>query len=250
MSNELSIQRQELTPAIWSMINSMAPVMYESRMFGVSSPAAAAAIMLKGHDLGLSMTAAFEFIQVIQGKPGLSPRGALAILHASPEITKLEIKRLADQAGKFVGYECTMARKNGFSFTGRFTMEDAQKASLIKSGSGWANYPENMCMWRAVGFAADVVAPDITAGMTAVMKMPEALGVTLSQEGDVIDGTFTQNAPTAVVESPVTRQTITLDSLVDQFGAEAVMVANGGQIPMSDEQVAACAEKLSKDGAQ
>lgn len=49
--------------------------------------------------------------------------------------------------------------------------------------------------------------------------------------------TFTQANP-APVE-------ITLDQLVTLFGAEAVMAANGGSIPMSDEQVAEVAQKLA-----
>jgi hypothetical protein len=82
MSDEIlgivPIQQRELTPQVWQMISQMAPVMWKSRLFGVVSQEAAAAIMLKGYELGLSVTASFEFIHVIQGKPGLSPRGALA----------------------------------------------------------------------------------------------------------------------------------------------------------------------------
>lgn len=250
MNNELTVVGpRKLTPQIWSMIEQIAPVIYESRMFGVGSISAAASIMLKGYELGLGFTASFEFIQVIQGKPGLSPRGALAILQASPEIVKLDIRRV-EHDGKFVGYECTMERKNGFAYTGRFTMVDAQKAGLIKPNSVWISYPENMCMWRAIGFAADVVAPDITAGMTGVMKMPEQLGVALDQEGNVIDAAFSltpaaRNAPGAVVEAPGVIPEFTLEQIVDMFGAEAVMTANGGTIPMDQAQIDAAALKLA-----
>src|SRR3990167_3398040 len=74
---------RELTPAIWHMIEIMSPVMHKAHLFGVTSPEQAAAIMLKGYELGLSVTASFEFVQVIQGKPSLSPRGAMAILLSS-----------------------------------------------------------------------------------------------------------------------------------------------------------------------
>jgi len=144
--------RREVTPQLWAMIWSMAPVMYKSRLFGVTSPEAAAAIMLKGYELGLGVTASFEFIQVIQGKPNLSPRGALAILYNSPEIKTVTITRLTAKDNSFVGCECFMERKSGVKYTARFTMEDANRAGLIRAGSTWTTYPEIMCQWRAVGF--------------------------------------------------------------------------------------------------
>jgi len=234
--------KPELTPSVWSMIKEIAPVIHTSRMFGVASVEAAAATMLKGHELGLSFTASFEFVKVIQGKPELIPRGALALLHNSPIIEKMEIKRLTDGSGKFTGFSCTMRRVNGFEYTATWTMEDARRAGLIKPDSGWANYPENMCLWRAVGFAADVVAPDVTAGMTGLMKMPEQYGVALSEGGDVIDVTPTVvNSPVAQPAAPM----FSLDELLNVFGAEAILRVNGGIIPGTDEEVQEVALKLA-----
>lgn len=215
---------RELTPAIWRMIETMAPVMYKAHLFGVQSPEQAAAIMLKGYECGFSMTASFDFVQVIQGKPSVAPRGAMALLLSSPLIEAIEITRLEDK-GKFYGYECTMKRSGkNFKHTSRFTLEDATRAGLVKPDSGWQKYPENMCLWRAVGFAADVVAPDVTAGMTTLMKAPEMYGVALTEGGDVVDVTPV-NVPSV---DP-------LQELVNQFGAEAVMSANGGQIPTNGQ---------------
>lgn len=226
---------REVSPNIWQMIWDMAPVMYASRLFGVSSKEQAAAIMLKGYELGLSITASFEFVQVVQGRPSLSPRGALALLHNAPEIAEISIRRLAD-GDAFVGYQCTIERRNGFSHTSQFTMLDAINAGVVKANSGWANYPENMCLWRAIGFCADVVAPDITAGMTTLMKAPEQYGVALSDAGEIIDVT--------PVTRPVTATVYDLDALVTQYGAEAVLVASNGSIPATDAEVAAVAAVL------
>lgn len=215
---------RELTPGIWAMIEKMAPAMYRSRLFGVTSIEQAEAIMLKGYELGLSMTASFELVQVIQNKPALSPRGAMAILLSSNLAQELKIERIEENK-QFVGYRCTMTRNNGFSFTAKFTLAEAKQAGLVKPDSGWQKYPENMCMWRAIGFAADVVFPDVTAGMTTLMKAPEMYGVALTEGGDVIDATAV-NVP--VVIDP-------LQELVTQYGAEAVMAANNGNIPSNGE---------------
>ena len=222
---------RELTPAIWRMIGELAPVMYKARLFNVTSQEQAAAIMLKGYELGLSITASFEFIQVIQGKPALSPRGAMALLLSNPLVKGIKINRL-DNKGAFLGYECHMERVNGFQFVGRFTMEDALRAGLVKPDSGWAKYPENMCLWRAVGFAADVVFPDVSAGMTTLMKAPEMYGVALTEGGDVI-----------VVEPQAVKvETDPLQALIDDFGAERIMAECG--MPTTPDEIKAARAKL------
>jgi hypothetical protein len=206
-------------------------------MFGVASIEQAAAIMLKGYELGFGLAASFEFVKPILGKPELTPRGALAILHGNPEIEKIEIRRLADSSGVYIGHECSMRRRSGFEYTVKWTLADAQRAGLIKPGSGWENYPENMCLWRAVGFCADVVAPDLTAGATLLMKAPEQYGVALSAGGDVIEG---QVQP---VSTPMP-EPIVLTDLVERYGPEAVMAANGGKIPATAVEVVAVARTL------
>lgn len=70
----VTTRNKELTPSVWDMLKEIAPVMHVSRLFGVSSPEQATAIMLKGYELGLGVTSSFEFIHVIEGKPSLSPR--------------------------------------------------------------------------------------------------------------------------------------------------------------------------------
>lgn len=224
---------RELTPGIWAMIEKMAPAMFKSRLFGVTSIEQAEAIMLKGFELGLSMTASFELVQVIQGKPALSPRGAMALLLSSPVMKDIEIKRLEGQKG-FIGYECTMTRASGFTHTSKFTMDDAAKADLVKANSGWMKYPENMCLWRAIGFAADVVAPDVVAGMTSIMKAPEMYGVALTEGGDVVDAPTFDSA---------------LSDLEKEFGAEKIYNVYR-TIPQTFEQIAEVRKALAANDGQ
>lgn len=234
--------RNEITPTEWQMINEIAPVMHTSRLFGVSSPAAAAAIMVKGRELGLPLTASFDLIHVIDNKPGLSPRGALAILHASPLIRRIEIGELYDDKNNYLGHTCTIERVNGFTYTARFTLEDAKKADLIKDKSGWSKYPRNMCLWRAVGFAADVAAPDIIGGM----KTADQYGAAIDAQGDVIPGEWV-SAPAAVeydVPDETAAAAIAAQALVEEYGAELVLAANDGAIPTTLEEVDAVRYKL------
>ena len=177
------VAARTLTPAVWSMITNVAPVMAASKMFEVRQPEKAAAVMLKGFELGLGLAAAFEFIHVIQGKPRLSPKGALALVQVHPEFASIDILE-EERGGEPFSCTVTMARTNGFSQAVTFTMEDAQKAGLVKSRSGWEKYPANMLRWRAIGYCADLVFPDALGGL----RRADEFDVPLSDEGEVVDG--------------------------------------------------------------
>lgn len=241
MTNSI-VPYRSTTPDTWAMIESMAPVIHASRMYKVSSPAAAATIMLAGHELGVGMTAAFDLIHLIDNKPSLSPRGALALLHKSPEKSEIRINRIDGPDGAYVGHEVYMKRRDGFDYTARFTMADAVTAGLVKAGSGWEKYPSNMCMWRAVGFAADVVFPDVLAGL----KTADQYGADLSQTGDVIDGSWTAEPPRrrTNLDADIDNGVVTLETLIERYGADAVLAANDGQPPADIEELRAVAHRL------
>lgn len=236
---EYSIMKQEgreLTPQVWTMIkDGIAPTLARAHMMSVDKMAST---LLKGYELGLSFTASLELVQVVQGKTSLSPRGALALMHTSPVIKTVKITRLASDKGAFVGFECTIERANGFSFTARWTMEQAAKAGLIKPGGGWESYPENMCQWRSVGFAADVAASDVTCGLVAFLKMPEQFGLAIDDGGNVVD------AASVTIINPLAAE---IERLVNLYGAEAVMLVNGDSIPTTLEQCAVIDKVLFMD---
>ena len=245
------VNRPQLTPTVWEMIERVAPAMHQARFFGVSSREQAMAIMLKGYEMGMGLTASFEFIQVVEGKPALSPRGALAMIHSSPLCAGVKIEDFADSSGKPAGCRVWMKRTSGLEYTVTWTMEDAQKAGVVKSGSGWDHYPANMLRWRAIGFCADVVFPDVIGGM----KRADEYGADLTPDGNVIEGSWRaapapqlapSNGAPVIAETPAAQiQAPTLDALVQQYGAEAVMVANEGKIPGTTEELAAVAAKLA-----
>jgi hypothetical protein len=251
---------REMSMGVWHMINTIADDVYRSRLFPVSSPQQAAAIMLKGYEIGLGLMASFEFVQVVKGNVGLSPKGALAMLHNSPKIEDLELTRLTDEHNKFIGYQCRMKRAdNGFEHTERWVLEDAVTAQLMKPDSNWEKYPENMCKWRAIGFCADVVAPDVTAGMVDFMIRPEQFGVRIDDEGNIIEGKTTvveseakpkNNGGSSAVKPDQPEITITLTDLLDQYSAEQIMVANGGTIPGTSEELERVANALIKEAQE
>ena len=226
------------TPQTVSVIQALAPIIKASYMFQVTE-AQAAVVMLKGFELGLGLATAFEFIHVIDGKPSLSPKGMMAQIAKSGDV-EVKVTRLPEDKNKpLVGYECWMKRRSsGFEYTTRFTLEDAKRAELVKPHGNWDKYPENMCMWRAIGFAADVVCPDLGGGI----YRPEELGAVVNQDGEPV--TIDAVAVTTLPNDDVTP---TLQELVARYTAEAVMAANDGRIPATGDELIAIATKLGAD---
>lgn len=227
------------------MIAEIAPTMAASRLFGTTSDTAAAAIMLKGFELGLSLTASFEFIHLIDGKPGLSPRGALALIQQHPNFGSLDVQDITDASGKPERCRVTMTRKNGYTYTVEFTMDDAKRAGLVKGGSGWEKYPANMLRWRAIGYCADIVFPDVLGGM----KQVDELGGPISKEGDALQSPVSdfvlENGPATITEPPknaseaivVPQYGFTMARLIEVASNDDVMAANNGAFPVTAEQV-------------
>ncbi len=239
------VVRPQLTPDTWRMITDVAPTMHLARCFGVASKEQAAAIMLKGYELGLSLSGSFEYIHIVEGKPSLSPRGALALILGSALNGGVKITENADA--------CTVWMKradNGFEHSVTWTLEDAKRAGVVKAGSGWEKYPANMIRWRAIGFCADVVFPDVTGGM----KRADEFGADLTPDGDVIDGAWKavpvqSEAPSESSSIEAPKAAVTLGDLVGTYGADAIMAANGGRIPGTEEELQAVAAALETNNA-
>ena len=244
--SEKALTIRPTTVEIWNLIQNIAPVSATSRLFGVASTEQAAMIMLKGHELGLGLAAAFEFIHVIDGKPGVSPKGALALIHQSGELAGLTIRDVNDDKGKPVSCSVWMKRKNGFEYTASFSMDEAKQAGLIKEKSGWDKYPANMLRWRAVGYCADVVFPDVIGGM----YRPEELGAQVDADGGVIEAAYTvvdQEAPTSdQKESKPVLPTTLAELLNSGYTPTAVMAANNNAIPTTPEDVQRVYAELTK----
>lgn len=234
----VSAPQTELTLQDWQLIQAMAPVFQASRMFGVTIEQAAV-VMAKGKEIGLGLATSFEFVHVIDSKPSLSPKGQLALIHQSG-LGEVEITKLATGQGAFVGYKCRMRRKDtGFEYTAQFTMDDAKRAGLIKDKSGWDKYPENMCQWRAVGFCADVVFPDLCGGMLR----PDDYGVIVDQEGEPI---IEQAKPAAkqLPEPPAPD----FGLFVAQEGwMDRLLVKCGGVLPTTQDDLTKWVEVLSEE---
>lgn len=238
--------RQPLTLSTWQLIEAVAPAMHASRLFGVTSKEAAAAIMLKGFELGFGLGASFEFIQVIEGKPTLSPRGALAKVLDSGLLEDMKID------GNDTACTVWMKRKNGPEYTLSWTLEDARRADLLtdvgstrgdgtkRGKGGYEKYPANMLKWRAIGYVIDVLFSDVCGGI----KRADEFGAEIDAGGDVIDAPYSVGS---VASAPAANKTVTLNDLLERTTPEHIMELNEGRIPATNEEVAKVVAALEQE---
>jgi len=185
----------------WGTITQMAEVLVPSGMLPahIKTPAAAAAIILKGRELGIPPMQALSGIAVIQGKPVAGSELMLAILYRDHGDNCLWFTETTETACR-VSY----ARRN---WTERreyvFTIDDAKRAGLLTNAT-WTKYPAAMLRARAISAVARMAFPDSIGGMYS----PDELGgeVDVQSDGesvvyvpspvvDVTTGEVTEAAP-------------------------------------------------------
>lgn len=137
-------------------------------------PAAVAAAILYGREIGLPPMTALEGIAMIEGRPSLYAETIRAqILAAGHELVIQE-----KSASKCV----ILGRRKGETewHMVTWTMEDARRANLLrpsKSGkpSGWQTYPRAMLLARATTELARDKFADVTHGMRSAEELMDEL---------------------------------------------------------------------------
>lgn len=245
MPNELipyKTATRQVTPDLWQMISTIASEAHKAHTLGVTSQADAAMKILTGHEVGLPAMASLRVIYNIKAKAAIQPKGAWALIVSHPEFAGMAEERLVDDKDKFLGYAITLKRKNGVQARRQFTLADAARAGLIDKDN-WRGYPEHCCFWRAMAFVQDVVFPDVLMGLSRA----DELGAAIDSQGNVVEGEWQTLPPQQPAAAPAPT-TPTLDSLVEQYGAERVMEAAGGRIPGTVAEVAETARVLAETG--
>lgn len=142
----------------------------------IKTPEQAIAIILTGRELGIGTMAALNTINVIQGKPTVSPQLMLALIERSGQLADIQIEPHDGGA-----IRCTMKRKGRSPHTEYFGDTEAQAMQL----AGKDNYKKQkttMYRWRAVAACARVVFPDVITGLYT----PDEMGVDVTDDGELL----------------------------------------------------------------
>lgn len=147
----------------------------------IKTPEQALAIMLTGRELGIPTMAALNTINVIQGKPTVSPQLMLALIERSGQLEDIVYDARPDAVS------VTMKRRGRTAHTETFGKNEASAMQL----TGKDNYKRQaavMYKWRAVAACARVCFPDVILGLYT----PEEMGAAVSEEGEIIADNVTQ----------------------------------------------------------
>jgi hypothetical protein len=113
-------------------------------------------ILLAARELGIGyMTALNGGLWNIQGKIELSARLMTAMIRRSGH--SITATALTDQV-------CTLEGKradNGDTFIATFTIQEAQRAGLVRTGGNWIKYPQDMLYARALSRLARRLFADV-----------------------------------------------------------------------------------------
>jgi hypothetical protein len=142
----------------------------------IKTPEQAIAIILTGRELGIGTMAALNTINVIQGKPTVSPQLMLALIERSGQLADIQIEPHDGNAVR-----CTMKRKGRSPHTEIFGDAEAQ-AMQLAGKDNYKKQAQTMYRWRAVAACARVVFPDVILGLYT----PDEMGADVTDEGEIL----------------------------------------------------------------
>lgn len=145
----------------WDVMNAQARTLAKSNMVPAAyknKPDEIVAAALYGRELGLGLTASLSYVQVIQGKPGLSAEGMVALVRSRGHSIS---GRTTDKEAYAVGKRVD----TGDEMEVVWTMAMAERAGLLKNPT-WKSYPESMLWARAVSQLCRSLFSDVIMGLS------------------------------------------------------------------------------------
>lgn len=136
----------------------------------VDTPQKAAAIMLKGRELGIPPMYALSNITVIQGKPTANAELMLALVKRAYGRDVIWMEQSTPQIAK-IGYLV-----HGKPKYYEFTIDMAKKAGLL-SNQTWNKYPDAMLRARAISAVCRMEFPEVIGGMYVPGELGEDVRV-------------------------------------------------------------------------
>lgn len=217
----------ETTPMTSSMIEYIARTELVPKAYR-GQPAAIAAAMLLGRDLGMAPMESLLRIDVIDGKPSPSSEWMVSRILEDGHLVYPTVQ--TSEICTVVGERWRNGVKVGESSV-TFTWEQAARAGLVNK-SNWKNYPEAMLFWRAAAQLARQFFPDCLGGVRYLADelgadvMPAPVPVLVdSDEDDVIE--VRAIPPPTPAKNPtqgnVKAVTVTRGQLIDRFQQELLV---------------------------
>jgi 5'-3' exonuclease len=151
----------QLEPRSLRECATLADHLYQSRKLGFGSAHEAEALILAGRELGIGAMASLRTLYVALNKVCMYGQCVVALVLRSGAAEYFELEESDSEHAVYVTKRIGGRKEHRRGYS----VEEARKVGLIKNGSGWVNYPQNMCEWRAAAFLARSIYPDVVMGM-------------------------------------------------------------------------------------
>jgi hypothetical protein len=231
-------------------LKALAGDLHKSRLWKTGSVEQALAVILMGRELGVGPTTALSNIIIAMGKPTLGASLVGSLIQKSGRYGYY-VTELTDTSVSIEFFERATIPSTGGEGTkllgvSTFTMADAAKAGLIGGRAGaWGKYDRNMLLARALTNGARWFTPGVFGG---AVYDPEEFGLAGTLPPPVEDD---DEEPVDAVYTPspyaddVTG--VTIQGLLERYSAEQILAANGGNLPATDDELRAVAERLRSE---
>jgi hypothetical protein len=178
MSSELvNTKTGEVALNSWDLMRQQAETLVKSGFLppAINTPEKAIAIMQKGKELGIPPMEAIASINIIQGKPSVSPQLMLALAQKTGQVEDIKMDTSPKRA------TVTIKRKGQTAFTTSFGVEEATALGLIGKDN-YKKQPAVMFQWRALAANLRVTFPDAISGLYTYDEM----GAQMDDEGNLV----------------------------------------------------------------
>ena len=166
----------------------------------IKSPEAALTIIAAGRELGLTAMQSLQGIYIVDGRLSLSIKLRLALIWRSGHCEFFNLLKSDETEAVF---ETQRAGKSA-AVKLSYTMQDAQRAGLVKK-SNWMTNPKPMLRWRAAGQLIDLVYPDVIGNMTAEEgDEEEFVPAAVKSRSDALADSLMGKPPSVTVVAPAT----------------------------------------------
>lgn len=162
------LQPTDLNMDQWNIMRQQAEVLVKSGFLpmAINTPEKALAIMQKGKELGIPPMEAMSSINIIQGKPSVSPQLMLAIARRTGQLEDLQMK-VTDKGATVI-----VKRKGQSPHETSFGIKEATDLQLIGKDN-YKKQPGVMFQWRALAQNLRITFPDAIAGLYLIEEMTQ-----------------------------------------------------------------------------
>lgn len=155
----------------------------------IKTPEQGFLVISKGGELGLKPLESFEFIDIIQNKPTLKPKGMGALIKRGGVKYKTlqDFEPLTDDKGAVVDFITSIEfNRDGEVEIVTYKYSDATNMGLTTKDN-WKKQPATMMYWRCLSKGANRVCPDLISGMynsEEVAAFTPGVKIEITEEGD------------------------------------------------------------------